>query len=421
MKLHIQFNVLFLCKLALFLSNFLILYILSNFYAANVAGEFYYQISILSIIAMFSNIGIDNSIFYFLKKGVFTTSNILAISFKIVFFFVLLATAAWVSFYLFSDNRYPIIFSLLFICSLLLQYIFNAHFLAIKKGWIPQIGLTVINIIFITWLLLNQLPLKNKYGELLNIYYSLFFLTSFVVLLYIFFTTPKYRIEQPSKDKLRLLLKFGLFPYITNSLFFLGANIDLIVVKKYCEGDLSAYVQATKIFQIFCSVFYLLYYPFMGQIIEANHKEGVKILMRSSRIISFILVLIIIPFLLICSLFLDKIFPSSYDQVMMLLKYLGISFFSTSLAYFYTSYFVANKMHKQNIISASVFLITIVFLSFLLIPALGIKGGAIAYSISILCSLIFDIILFKIKNNVKFSDTLLIKKEDMLFIKNYFN
>jgi O-antigen/teichoic acid export membrane protein len=300
-----------------------------------------------------------------------------------------------------------------------LQYIINAYFLHIEKGWISQFGLLIINVIFIGFLFINNsnYSVKNA-ATLLYIYFSLYFLISLLSLLFISHINFEKRIILPSKQILKLLLKFSRYPYITNAVFFLGANVDLIAVKIYYNSDLSTYVQSVKIFQIFCSTVFLLYYPFMGKIIEKKYKEGVQYLAQSSRIISLILFLAIIPFLFLCYFFLDRFFPDNYSRIMMLLGYFSISFFSVSLAYFYTSYFVASKMSRQNLISAVIFFTSITASSFLLVPFLGIKGGAIAYGISMLLSLAFDISCFLKINKLKLTDIFFVKKVDIILIRN---
>ena len=420
MQIHRQFNRLFIGKILLSGSNFLILLLLSNFFPEALAGEYFFQVTIVATIAIFLGLGTDNSLFYFISKNILSVSNLLALAWRLLWIVAAIAGLILCLFY-FDLIPHPayLIFSGAYIFSLLVQNIFNAIFSARMQGWKLQAVNLTINLLFCVYLLADIF--FNDSGNmklLLFVFYGVNFLTTIIVLLLIYGSADFPCIRLPAAKTIRQLFKFGSLPYISNSIFFLGANIDLFFIKYFCNPKLTVYIQAVKIFQVFCSVTYLLYYPFMGKILRASKEEGVESLLSTGRIVIVGLLLLLLPFYLLCYFFLDKIFPHATPEMFKMLLILSVAIIATSTAYLYTSYFVATKKYRQNIISAVIFLVTVVILCVLLIPAIGVYGGVIAYSVAIVFSLIFDMVYIVKSVNVRFSDAFFLKKGDLKIIKS---
>lgn len=422
MQLIRQFSRLFLGKVILAGTNFLILLLLSHFVPTPAVGEYYFQIALLATIGLLASFGMDNSLFFFVRKKLLSFSDLLGIAFWIACIF---AALTFILLLLFNLNiiRQPAYYicGCAFISGLFLQHILNANFATTGHNWKLQRTNIVINLAFIAWIWFAVIFDKELHVDfLLYGYAGIFFVINLLCLVIFYFAGAEQKITQPQLKKFRKVLAFGWLSHISNSLFFLGANIDIFFIKLLCNQQLTAYTQATKLFQMICSVAFLLYYPFMGKIIGLSHSEGITSLLKASRLMLATMLCLLIPIYVFCLYFLKYIFPTGTQDIFNLLVLLSIAIISTSTAYLYTSYFVATKKYRQNIISAVIFLSTVVLLCLVLIPQIGMYGGAVAYSTAILFSLLFDIMYVVKAGKARLTDAILIKKTDFQIFKSMF-
>ena len=421
MQILRQFNRLFLGKLVLSGSNFLILWLLSNYLPASFTGEYYFQLSILSTISIVLGFGADNSLFFFIKKNMIALPNLFSLAFQL-FALLLLAwgvVLASVKMDLITDGWY-FFFTAAYIFTLLLQTMFNAWFFVNKAGWTMQAVNTMINIVFIGFLLTNRFYRDGSDNIwILYTYYSISFICTAVVAARLFLQNGR-RVAATGRRRLRRFFLFGARTYLGNCIFFLGANLDLFLIRYFINPKLTVYVQAVKLVQMICAISYLLFYPFMGKIIGLNYEDGIDTLLRTGRVLIFLLIVFLIPFYTACYFLLHWIFPVDTDEVFQLLLLLSVAIIATSVAYIYTSYFVATKKYRQNTWSAVIFFITMGVLCIVLIPKVGVFGGAISYSLAILFSLIFDITFVIRSARRRFADAIMIRRSDLQLIKSIF-
>lgn len=243
--------------------------------------------------------------------------------------------------------------------------------------------------------------------------YSLFvFIPSFILLFY-FIVKFNPAFKNISQEEMRSFSAFSAVVLITNIIQFIAFRADYWLISIYYDHTtVGVYAQASK----FAQLLWIIPGILAGLITPALKNENQKlteagfisicrVIFYTHIVLSFVLIGIA---LVIYLFFLPSIYLDGFISLLVMLPGYLLFTITTILA----AYFSANRLLKINLIGSTICCVLILLLDFILIPALGYKGAAIANLVAYSMTTIYFIYKSMSILHLSLVDFFVIKKSD---------
>jgi O-antigen/teichoic acid export membrane protein len=403
-----------------FFTSFLVNIVFARALHAAVAGEFYSLVYFLSLIISFFTLGLDISLNYYLSRkemdGAAARRIMLAVTGAAVL--VSLPLIFFISRYPDVGISYLLLLAGLHITGGLLTALSGAIFTAGGKNHIPA----CIAFIFNSLLVALSLYCSSRWtgGSLIYAFFGLYFLFSFGQGCLLFFLSFRLSFApQPTGLRLIEVLQFSFFAFLTNLLFFIAARLYIYIIPyyltPYSQGN---YIQSYKVVEYIGLAMSFTYYPFIALVAGLGEgrermKDHLLLLVRLSNtaVLAFSIVAAVaghwlFPFL----------FGPSFDRVSVIFTAFIPGLFAVCSSGFFTAWFFGAGQARYNLISACIQLLSMPLLFFLLNGPAAPERIALAFSLSNLLSLGYDLRIFKKAFSYGLRDVLWIRKADVKMI-----
>lgn len=354
---------------------------------------------------------LDSSILYFSAKKKLTVSQTIAfliplflvqvILFFVTYFFVKLVFNHWL--YKTGVTDKGVIWGLIFIMSSIIFNYCNSLLLAQKIFFKVVLCNIIIQFLFLVFLLtayagwLGNHPVFFKTTVLIPLYTSIFVLQAVVAMALVLKNNKEKIVWKPDWAILnKEFIQYTARAYAANILQFLACRMDVWLIDHFqTKADVGAYSLSAKIAQLWWVLPLLLsnlLYPLTAlehESVNENKFKKMVVATAAVNIIAAIIAVIVFPY------FIHYVVGDSYLKSYMPFVYLlpGIVLFSVNIL------LAARMAGKGNIVinmqASAICFFVILLLDLWLIPAMNIKGAAIATSIGYSVSTVFAIIKYR--------------------------
>ena len=247
--------------------------------------------------------------------------------------------------------------------------------------------------------------------------FSLLCLTTFIqgasLLILFHSTNTRLRVVAISANDLRSLFNFSIIVFITNLVQFFAYRTDYWLISYFRgESELGVFSQANRFAQMLWVLPTILAGMLIPLIAKPNESVDAKGVMSIVRVINYLNLLAIAAIIVIALLMYDLFLPTGFSKgfLALLLMMPGYYFFCMNIIL--ASFFSSKRLLWVNFTGSSLCFVVIIVADLALIPALGIRGAAIADSIAYSAAAIFSIISFMRHTSFVFADLFRMRKGD---------
>lgn len=213
--------------------------------------------------------------------------------------------------------------------------------------------------------------------------YSLFIFIPSIILLFYFIVKFNPVFKNISQEEMRSFSAFSAMVLITNIIQFVAFRADYWIISIYYDHtNVGVYAQASK----FAQLLWIIPGILAGLITPALKNESQKLtesrfmaICRVTFYIHIILSLVVIGVALVIYLFF---LPPTYMDGFISLVVMIPGYLLFTITTILAAYFSAHRLLKVNLIGSTICCLLMLSLDFILIPAFGYKGAAIANVIS---------------------------------------
>lgn len=399
-----------------FLTSFIVNIIFVRAFHAVVAGEFYALVYLLSLIISLFTFGLDISLNYYLSRREMNGGAARRIIISVVFSAILISLPV-LSFFIPARYAHWDIPLLLFLSGLhilggLLVSLAGALFTAGGKNHVPaRIG-------FIANLVLAVLALFCGYRytgpSLINALFSLYFIFSFVQGVLLFFLSYRlpFAVQTTAPPGVIAVIRWSFFAFLTNFIFFAAARLYIYIIPYYLPpSSLGNYIQAYKIVEYMGLVLSFTYYPFITLVAEGGQKMRGHLLLLV-RISNTIVLVFSVVMLLAGGWLFPFLFGSTFDDMYGIFVCFIPGIFAECSSGYLTAWYFGHGHIRINLISACINLLSMTLFFFILVGPAGAKGAALAFSLSGLLSLAYDLWILRKQSSYAFRDILWARASD---------
>jgi len=256
------------CFLTLLIVNVL----LSRFLHSDGGGRIYYLTNFFSLILLLASLSMESGYTYY-------ASSLKIDQHKLAWFSILwtvivgmiVALLVHTFFYKTSDpNSFRkedyLLYSLEYICGILLMNFFSVLFFAQKNYFLPNLLIGIINILLCVLVIVASKTALSP-SIVIHSYFLSVLLDGIAIALAFIWINKSYRtISFPSTSEFKTLLRYSILALAGNFIFFLVYRIDFWFVENYrTQTELGNYIQASKFVfvRIFGPTFFSMHLPFL--------------------------------------------------------------------------------------------------------------------------------------------------------------
>jgi O-antigen/teichoic acid export membrane protein len=406
----------------IYLASFALNICIARIYGASISGDFFYQISIYSLIILVLSLSLESGLGYYASNNNIPVNRLYSLSIIWVGIASLFLAAL---FYFLSfkgiNNKQLLYVALPFITGNILMAFLVGIFYARKHFVLPNIIMLVFyGLLFI--LLPGFLFSFLSPVQYLQFYQWSFLGMALIMALTLYITDiAAFKWEWPSLNAIKPVILFSFWAWVGNIVFFFLYRVDYWFVQHYCNAsELGNYIQVSRLAQVFFlipSIAASVIFPLTA---SGDKKDMLKMIALVSRL--FFWTYIAVCFILIISgqwLF-PWLFGQSYNQMYIPFLLLVPGILSLSMLYPITAYNAGMNRLKLNLLAC---LITLAFMlagDYVLVPQYGINAAAAVSSGSYI---LLQIVLFYYLGNkgiVRRSSFFMLQKNDFSLLKSYF-
>lgn len=405
---------------SLFIINLLIARILG----AEVSGNLNLLINNLSFWVLILGLSLETGIVYYSASKEIARSKLFTL---ILGWSVLVLLATWAMSGILSwESSIPLQVFLIPLYSLSLVVISQVS--GIYQGMhnfkVHNAALVAVNFILIAYLLFllaynigdEHAPVRVMTAYLLSI------VVQALVLLILATRAVQWRhLEVPSLVELKKIFRYSLLAWAANLIFFLVYRVDYWIIKYYrSDYELGNYIQVSKLVQVFILIPGLVAAVIFPETAKDRSLRMRNHVMKASRIFAGVYFV----FLILLTLVGKALFPLLYGETfnLMYLSFVllipGILFLSVQNLL--AAWFAGSNQTRYNLFGALIAIAVITILDFLLIPRYGIHGAALTSSVGYFVYFFYQYKVFAGNESLKATDLLLIKKEDISWLRSLF-
>lgn len=378
--------------LVLFFSNVLFVRIMG----ANITGDFFYLVTILSFITLIVSSSMEAGITFYASKN---TSNSHLFAVLIIFFsiFQIILSFVIISITVNNQTSLSLVYLIVFVVSNILISNFTA--LYISRLWFVSVNAVILIINFIALLFFWQLLMQYQVeaiSKAQKIYIISFFVQAIGLIILFFIKTGIHNWQIPSINIFKKVFKYSFVALIGNISFFLVTRVDYVFVKILCSSqDLGNYVQVSKMGQMFVllpAMAASVIFPFTV-INKENILLKVQWLCRLMTMIFIVSAIFIILFgKWLFPWFFGKDFNLMYPAMLLYLP--GI--FGLCISSLLASFISGKGFISVNVTASIIALVIVIIGDVIFIPKYGINAAAALSSIAY-----FACMLFLLKHYIK--------------------
>ncbi len=407
MKLHNLIYQSVLWRSIYFGSVLLLNIMIARYFEASNSGLIFFVTNSFALIVTISSLSIESGVAYYVASGEVSLPRLANFS----LWWILLSTIAvffllpvFIHFQVLpqSDTQY-ILPAICYVTGCMLVNFFAAAFYSKKNFALPNIILSVVNLI-----LLLLIPFSNGhlfgFDTYINIYFAGFLLQGALIALLFYIKYGSLLLfDFPERSGIVKIVRYSMTAFLANLLFFLVYRIDYWFVESYCSSSaLGNYIQISKLAQ----TLFILPSMVASAVFPAIIKPEERRLGEKVATIARVLLLI---YLFICLILASTgywLFPFVFGEtfgdmyVAFLLMVPGILLLT--MLFPVTAYYAGVKKIRVNVISLFLTLIVIIAGNMVITPRYGINGAALVSSAGYISYHIFIISFFLKENTISY-------------------
>lgn len=424
---NVIFN--FIRQVGVGLLNLFITILIARFFGAEINGLYTLAILFPILLMTFLNMGLSASNVYFISSKKISLDDALRLN-KRLFIKVSLVglILGLIITFTLTDLLFPGLNKSILIISLILypMVLLYGYMLSIFQALQDFKNYNVLLILQpVIFLILVSTFVITNHIELVNLIIS-FIISYIIALIYISFKLNSirkiYSVKSTTVSE-KEIINYGIKSNISNIVSFLNYKIDIFLVNIFINPTATgiyiiAIVLVEKIWLISSAISTVLL-PRLSEL-SSNKGERKKITPYVSRIVMFITLIIGLILALISEQLIFLIFGSEYEGAFEALLILLPGVIILSSAKILANDIAAMGKPEINMYISIITLIVNVIGNLILIPKLGINGGALATTISYLICSIFTLIIYSKLVKTKLTDSIFIKTNDIKLIINIF-
>ncbi len=400
--------------------------LMSRFLHSDGGGRIYYLTNFFSLILLLASLSMESGYTFYASSlkidqhklawfSILWTAivGIIVASLVHTYFFKLSGTNS------FTKNDY-LLYSLEYICGILLMNFFSVLFFSQKNYWLPNLLIGIINIVLAILVVVakkKDLPAS----VVVNGYFVSVLLDGIAIAVAFIWINKSYRaISLPTSAEFKILLRYSILALAGNFIFFLVYRIDFWFVEHYrTQTELGNYIQASKLGQMLLIVPQILASVVFPQTAEGLNETRIKqnILIISRLLMQFFLALILLSFLFGKAVFV-AVFGVTFFSMHLPFLLLLPGILSLAILTLFSAYFGGSNRVKVNVMGASVALLFMVAGNYFFTFRYGMVAAAIISSISYSINLFYSLyVFFKTDKSFSLLDFFRWNKEDYLWVK----
>ncbi|MGG1630942.1 flippase [Rossellomorea sp. NRS-1567] len=389
-------------------------------------GEYTLITYVPLMIMTFLNLGLNSSTIYFVSrekyslKEIFNTNVLMAILLS-----VLGIVIGTIVMFMFKESKFDelnlsILFASLFALPFMLGMIFLQTIFQGQQKFrtfntallIQQLG-TVVSVLVLVLLLdlgLEAAVFSFGIGYFCSVTYCLIILLTVEKL--------KLSFRSFSKTYLKESVSYGIKAHISNVMTFLNYRLDIFFLGFFLgKGSVGIYSAAVNIgerLSIFSQSISSVLLPRISSSKETLDRNRITALV--TRIMTLFMILLGCAVFVLSDFIFDVILNNEYESSSLMLQLLipGIVVLAVEKL---LSNDLAGRGKPELNMYVSIFNVVLnVILNLILIPSIGIKGAAIASSITYILSFMIKVIIYSRETKVKPLELLVLKKSDVLLL-----
>lgn len=383
-----------------FFTVFFVNVMLSRFLQADGAGWIYYITNFFSLLLLVASLSMESGFTYFSSNETINKNKLAWLS-LIWTAIVAVLTFLFVSFYFskirtlnsLQTNQY-LLYSLTYICGILLINFFTVLFYAQKNFFLPNLIMSVLNIALCVFIYYAT-TLDNGYNWVVNSYFVVMFLQGISLALAFLI---KYKSIQdflvPNFIEFKQIIRYSLIALAGNLIFFFVYRIDYWFVRyntQSCSAeDLGNYIQASKLGQLMLVIPQIMASAIFPQTASGALRGDVN---KSILILFRLFLVVFLVFMLVFGIIGNWLFPFvfgvTFNNVTLPLILLLPGIFGIAVLVLLSAYFSGKGKVNINVKGAILALIVVIIGDILFIPKYGIYAAAIVSAVGYLVNLTY--------------------------------
>ncbi len=404
-----------------FLTVFMLNIALSQNLQAEGSGFVYYLSNFFAIVLLMASISMDSSLAYYSASDQINHKKLA--NFAFVFTAILCAVLfAFLPAYFTRFEKGLVIskeeysrYGLFCITGLLLINFFTGLFYAKKNFFLPNVLMSVLNIVLIVLIWNN----KNSHQTITQQYFLFVLLQGLTIMLAYFLSNKVFSFTFPSVAEIRWLFKYATLAVMGNLIFFLVYRIDYWFVKYNCSAnDLGNYIQVSKLGQMFWMIPQIIASAVFPQIANGKLREEVSSAMiKLSRLFIQVFMVVIIVTAITGKWIFPFLLGSSFTKVQLPLLLLLPGILSLSILCLLSAYFGGRNKISINVKGALLALIVVIAGNCIFFKWYSIYVAAIASTIGYTVNLLFSLRLFLKYEKINLKNFFVVIKSDWVWLK----
>jgi O-antigen/teichoic acid export membrane protein len=388
-----------------FVTVLLLNIIVSRYFQAKGSGWIYYITNYFSFILLIASLSLESGMTFFASKNGIRENKLATFS---LLWSAIVSMVIVILLFLYykhpeqalTRNQF-VFFAVTYTTGILLTTFFCALFYAQQDYAVPNILLTITNL-----LLIFSIPVALHFGKeqyILGYFLKLYFFNYLLqgILLSIAYLKKNKIFRNwalPGLPELTLLFRYSLFALLTNLVFFLLYRIDYWFVKNMCpvcnEADLGNYIQVSKLGQMFLLLPGILASAIFPHTAAGFREQVNNWLPSLVKGIFYIYLFIIIFFVLAGQWLFPWVYGETFDRMYLPFLFLVPGILSLSAISLLSAYNAGKNMVKTNVKGSVAGLAVIIAGDWFFIPKYGISAAAIVSSTGYLIYLVYLLYIF---------------------------
>lgn len=353
------------------------------------------------------SVSLDSGMTYFRASRGIPANKLALISIIWPFFVAIFGIASTLflinSHYITSDYLFLFVAVFAYTLGISLTNFFTSLFYAEQNYSVPNILMSIINVIVIILIpLFAQGFIGLNKNQFLYIYFLQFIMQGLgLAILYLIRYSPVKTLQFPTLQEYKVLFRFSVVALFANIAYYLISRVDYLFVEAWCSAkSLGNYVQVSKMGQLLLIVPSIIASAVYPQAAKGENENMTGYIAKIITLFIPLYLVIIIASYLFSNYVFVSIFGPTFDEMYLpfLVLLPGILFLSIHTVI--AAYFGAKNKPSYNVISTSTGLVVVLAGDLLLIKKMGIIGAALVSSLGYTTAFAVSLILFMRKTNI---------------------
>jgi len=415
---------------AYFATVFVLNIVIARYFKAAGSGWIYYVTSYFSFIILLVSFCLESGMTFFAASNTIGRGRLSLFAFSWSIVVSLLVATVLLLFStergsMISKNEFAVLAGM-YTCGVLLTTYYSSLFYASQDFELPNVLLTGVNLVL---LLVAGLIIWLDHGgeaqrHFLQLYFFSFLLQGLLLAVVYIVRNKLFGIGGfLTGHELQMLLRYSLFAFFSNIVFFLLYRVDYWFVKNYCTvcqpADLGAYIQASKLGQLF-----LVLPAMIANVLFPATAGGSRSVVNSllpvlCRVFLCVYIIILLPIIAIGGWLFPFVFGDSFNGMYLPFVLLIPGVLSLSCLAFVSAYFAGKDKVRVNLVGSLLALIVVLGGDILFIPRYGIQGAAAVSSLAYITCYLYSLFRFKADYGKGLRHFFVPQRNDFVTVYNY--